>query len=532
MFQKAWHIFQYLISVAVFYCNRLLASSSQALVNMDRIRLLSLLLILLFANQTWAQKRKQKCITIADNHQALRFRENRHITQTKFKVYEDGTDDDFCEVRILQPETLEKCSFNASLPLVILVHGWSINGILESWLWKMGSALKSKQKPINVIIADWLSYAYGFYPTAAQNTRVIGMEIAELLEWLESTVHFQRSNVHLIGYSLGAHVAGFAGSYITGPNKIARITGLDPAGPLFEGVSSVDRLSPDDADFVDAIHTFTQLHMGLSVGIKQAVGHFDFYPNGGEFQPGCHFMNLYNHLSEYGIHGFKEPVKCAHERSVNLFVDSLVNDDKQSMGYWCKDIKTFIKGVCLNCRKNRCNTLGYNIQKKALQKSRKFFLITRAQMPYKVFHYQIKINVLNQLEKQLDPKFTVSLIGTLKDALNLELVPIEAMNETKTYSFLITLEEDIGNLMMVKMKWEGVDVWSNILESIQTIWTPESDRPGLLLKEITVKSGESQQKIKFCSENIVSYKLLPTQEKTYVRCAGSSGKQSKRIQTH
>ena len=60
------------------------------------------------------------------------------------------------------------------------------------------------------------------------------------------------SSFHLIGFSLGAHVAGFAGERVQG---LGRITGLDPAGPNYLYTSPAARLDPTDAKIVDVYHT-------------------------------------------------------------------------------------------------------------------------------------------------------------------------------------------------------------------------------------------------------------------------------------
>lgn len=39
------------------------------------------------------------------------------------------------------------------------------------------------------------------------------------------------------------------------PGRVSRITGLDPALPLFSGLPLAQRLDPGDADYVDVIHT-------------------------------------------------------------------------------------------------------------------------------------------------------------------------------------------------------------------------------------------------------------------------------------
>lgn len=68
---------------------------------------------------------------------------------------------------------------------------------------------------------------------------------------------------------------------------------------MFEGADPNKRLSPDDADFVDVLHTYTRETLGISIGIQMPVGHIDVYPNGGDYQPGCGLSDVLGALA-YG----------------------------------------------------------------------------------------------------------------------------------------------------------------------------------------------------------------------------------------
>ena len=58
-----------------------------------------------------------------------------------------------------------------------------VDGLLETWIWKLVGVLKSRT--VNVGMVEWISLAYQHYAIAVRNTRVVGQEVAALLLWLE-----------------------------------------------------------------------------------------------------------------------------------------------------------------------------------------------------------------------------------------------------------------------------------------------------------------------------------------------------------
>ncbi|KAH0623720.1 hypothetical protein JD844_006800 [Phrynosoma platyrhinos] len=79
-----------------------------------------------------------------------------------------------------------------------------------------------QKEDINCIVVNWKAGAANLYTQAVQNIRIVGAELAYLLEYLERNCGYSPSNVHIIGHSLGAHAGGEAGRRKPG---LSRITG-------------------------------------------------------------------------------------------------------------------------------------------------------------------------------------------------------------------------------------------------------------------------------------------------------------------
>ncbi|CAH0696477.1 unnamed protein product [Spodoptera exigua] len=197
--------------------------------------------------------------------------------------------------------------FDPSKPLKIYLHGFIDDPSQDSFTMLSKAFLKAGD--VNILALDASSLLSWQYLRATTMVQFIGEQLGKLLASLVKA-GLNRSNIHLIGHSLGSHISGFAGKTFKTLTKhrVGRITGLDPAGPCFSGVDVSSRLNRKDARFVDVIHTDAGVY-----GIAEAVGHVDYFPNGGSKQPNCPPTHILD--------------SCSHSRAWLLFAESVTNPD-------------------------------------------------------------------------------------------------------------------------------------------------------------------------------------------------------------
>jgi len=294
------------------------------------------------------------------------------------------------------PKTIADSTFDSAKPTFIFVHGF-LSSVDEEWLVDLVK-VSLLMADVNTVRIGWTGGASLWFPWSSNplslyaqwtaNTRVVGAEIAMLVTEMKK-LGANLDSFWLIGHSLGAHVMGFAGKRVPG---IGRITGLDPADPRFGASPPAARLDPSDATFVDVIHTdghefLEHINGGFGFGVKKPLGHVDYYPNGGENQPGCKQLrdvfwpsNIKENTVSY--------VTCNHQRAYKILIEAIKAKAEgrtcRFKAHQCDSYESYLTEECQSCGQG-CTIIGPDALKtkpKTKETLVKTYLVTLGKAPY------------------------------------------------------------------------------------------------------------------------------------------------------
>ncbi|KDR14960.1 inactive pancreatic lipase-related protein 1 [Zootermopsis nevadensis] len=277
----------------------------------------------------------------------------------QFYLYTRDTQEDPELLNSLSSSSLYGSRFDASHPTKIIIHGFG-GGRHLSPSTDLRDAYFTHGE-YNIIIVDYSTLVKE--PCLSQINwapRFGAKCIAQLVDYLGSHPRGVRPDaLHLIGYSVGAHIAGLVANYLTA-GKLGRITGLDPTILFYMGTNRSHDLDPTDAHFIDVIHTGAGI-----LGQWGPNGHADFYVNGGTSQPGCAQNSIFRTLS------------CDHTKVTPYFIESI----NSKAGFWavpCPNQFLYYLGFC-NPPDDQYVLMGEHVSHKARGI---YYLSTNAKKPY------------------------------------------------------------------------------------------------------------------------------------------------------
>ncbi|XP_040292473.1 pancreatic lipase-related protein 2-like [Bufo bufo] len=372
---------------------------------------------------------------------------------TRFLLYTRNNLNKPQVVTAVDHSTIATSNFQTHLKSHIIIHGF-INSGEDSWLVNMCQAMLQVED-VNCFCTDWSGGSQTLYTQAANNIRVVGAEVAYLVNTLLEAFKYPLSKVHIIGHSLGAHAAGEAGKRQPG---IGRITGLDPAQPYFQDTPPEVRLDPSDAILVDAIHTditSTILNLGTGgYGMSQTVGHLDFFPNGGRQMPGCKKNQVISHVNIDDVTPvINELVCCNHMRSYQYYTESIRSPDG-FIGFPSSSYDEYLGGAGFPCPSGGCPWMGhYADQYRGItSNTQTFYLNTGERNSFSRWRYMASVQTAGN--SKILGNIAISVQGSNGKTSEYTISRGIIMSD-KTYTDFIDVEVDIGSISTVTFVWRS-----------------------------------------------------------------------------
>ncbi|XP_016982588.1 pancreatic lipase-related protein 3 [Drosophila rhopaloa] len=206
-------------------------------------------------------------------------------------------------------EALVRSSFYAADPVVLSIPRWQGNSSSPE-IPAVASA-RLQQQDSNVISVDL---------SEANNETEIVDSVANLVILLNKNFDVPLDRIVIVGFAEGAHLAGGVAAQVQRElgQQIPHLTVLDPSS----GEELEHKLSKSDAEFVEVVHTNAE-----GAGTWKQLGHVDYYPNGGQTQPGC------------------STDSCSHERSFQLLAE-MWSPENDFVSALCGSVETLGASSC------------------------------------------------------------------------------------------------------------------------------------------------------------------------------------------
>ncbi|KAF1509283.1 Pancreatic triacylglycerol lipase, partial [Eudyptula minor] len=256
------------------------------------------------------------------------------------------------------------------------------------------------------------------------------------------------------------------------------LSGLDPAQPYFQSTPIEVRLDKSDAEFVDVIHTDSAPTIpNLGFGMSTAIGHLDFYPNGGKEMPGCGKNPVSQIVDLDGIwEGTRDFVACNHLRSYKYYSDSIIYPDG-FLGYSCASYDVFETENCFPCPREGCPNMGHFADKfkgKTQNDFVKLYLNTGEAKDFALWRYKVTVTLSGK--RKVKGYVNIALYGSGGNTRQHQIIK-GTLHPDNTYTSFIDAEVNIGTVTKVKFLWNNN--WLN------------PTFPKLGATTITVQSGEN-----------------------------------------
>ncbi|GFN73656.1 pancreatic lipase-related protein 2 [Plakobranchus ocellatus] len=339
-------------------------------------------------------------------------------------------------------------TFNPARPTKFVIHGFFNSANL--WVAGMKDALLTKDN-LNVVTINWeKGAAPPDYNQAVANVRLVAVQTYLVIrQMVRAGADLQ--DVHLIGHSLGAHMAGTIGKLMG--DKIGRISGLDPADPDYQCLPKIIRLDETDAIFVDVIHTNGAPFSEGGAGLIQQSGDIDFYVNGGKTQPGCPdgLGGAFSVLFSKGVVAAGDAVSCSHARSHDLYTESILSDCAFK-AFPCLSHEDYLSGRCMMCGPGSCGIMGYHADQSKARGS--MFLQTRGKQPFCGHQYFVNLTV-STISKPTRGTLYASLQGQEGKTAFAQITPKDShIASGETIMAVGVFSDFVGQLSSVTLRYD------------------------------------------------------------------------------